>query len=89
MAGIIDGISRLEHVSNLEITDLSKEEKKMLFHYLKHVDVINGESQRESVRKRLVTTYSPARKYSQCLFVGYCLFIPFLADFPIWIKFYF
>lgn len=63
MSGIIDGISRIENVTNLRISDVTKEETEMLFHYLKHVDVINGEEQPGYIRKRMVTTISPSKRY--------------------------
>jgi hypothetical protein len=62
MSGIIDGISRIEHISNLKISDVSKEETEMLFHYLKHIDIINGEEQPDYIRKRMVTTVSPNKR---------------------------
>jgi hypothetical protein len=62
MSGIIDGISRIENISDLRITHVNKEETEMLFHYLKHVDVINGEEQPDYIRKRMITTVSPHRK---------------------------
>ena len=61
MSGIIDGISRIENVSDLKITKVNREETEMLFHYLKHVDVINGEEQPDYIRKRMITTVSPSR----------------------------
>lgn len=62
MSGIIDSMNRFEHVSELKVSNVTPEEKKMLLTYLKHVDRINGEDQDQKKKKRLVPTYSPLKK---------------------------
>ena len=63
MSSIIDALCRFDSISKLNISNINNEEKKMLFTYLKHVDEINGEVHEESKRKKLVTTYSPLKRY--------------------------
>lgn len=62
MSGIIDSINRFDHVSDLKVTNITPEEKKMLLTYLKHVDRINGEEQAQKKKRKLVPTYSPLKK---------------------------